>query len=580
MYTRYFGLKESPFSLAPDPRYLFMSGRHQEALAHLIYGVTEGGGFVQLTGDVGTGKTMLIRALLERLPDNVDVALILYPILSVREFVCAICDELRVPYSRDGASLKVLIDALNGFLLENYAKGRRTVLVIDEAQNLNRDVLEQLRLLTNLETRQEKLLQILLVAQPELNNMLAQADLRQLAQRVTARYSLKALFPHETRDYINHRCRVAGAKTPLFTGAALRAAHRFSDGVPRVINIICDRALLGAYSRGRTRAGVAVVHHAASQVGVKLTPRVLLRPGVLAPLSTTAVLLIMLWQFWPLVQQRWASVGAPLPVSQEQPLPATAAASPPEQPQASAGAGATTDVAAATVVANTVQVAEAKDNPESEERPTIERLLADPEARTDTESALTALFAHWGFDYAQLRGATGCERALKSGLQCLFQSGTWNNLRQLNRPAVIELIDDQGRKHHVLVAGLDGDRVASQFGDREYSFATNELDRYWYGQYLMLWKPPLLENRVLRRGMRGQSVVWLRNTLARYSGQPVDQRSDLFDRALEAEVREFQRAHQLEDDGIVGSLTLIKLNNYDPVTAPPMLRKSSRARTG
>lgn len=580
MYTRYFGLKESPFSLAPDPRYLYMSGRHQEALAHLIYGVTEGGGFVQLTGDVGTGKTMLIRALLERLPDNVDVALILYPILSVREFVCAICDELRVPYARDSASLKVLIDALNGFLLENYAKGRRTVLIIDEAQNLNREVLEQLRLLTNLETRQEKLLQILLVAQPELNNMLAQADLRQLAQRVTARYSLKSLFPHETRDYISHRCRVAGAKAPLFTRAAMRAVHRCSDGVPRVINIICDRALLGAYARGRTLAGVAVIHHAAGQVGVKLAPRVLFRPGVLAPLSTTTVLLIMLWQFWPLVQQRWVSVGAPLPVLQEQSLSAVPRPSPGEPPQASAAASAPTDVSATMVVANTVQVAEAKRELEPVDAPTIEKLLADPQARTDTESALTALFAHWGFDYGQLQGTTGCERALKSGLQCLFQSGTWNNLRQLNRPAVIELIDGQGRKHHVLVAGLEGDRVVSQFGGREYSFATNELDRYWYGQYLMLWKPPLLEKRVLRRGMRGQSVVWLRNTLARYSGQPATRRSDVFDGQLEAEVREFQRAHQLEDDGIVGSLTLIKLNNYDPVTAPPMLRKSSRASTG
>ncbi len=578
MYTRYFGLKESPFSLAPDPRYLYLSGRHQEALAHLIYGVTEGGGFVQLTGDVGTGKTMLIRALLERLPENVDVALILYPILSVREFVCTICDELRIPYARDSASLKVLIDALNGFLLENYAKGRRTVLIIDEAQNLNREVLEQLRLLTNLETRKEKLLQILLIAQPELNNMLAQPDLRQLAQRVTARYSLKALFPHETRDYIIHRCRVAGAKAPLFSRAAMRAVHRFSDGVPRLINIICDRALLGTYARGRTAANTAVIHRAANQVGVNVVPRALWRPGVLAPLSTTTVLLIMLWQFWPLVQDRWYSVGAPLPLPQAQSLSAASSVTPLE-PQARRAASAPAD-APATGAASAVQVAEAERSSEPAQAPTIAELLADPQARTDTESALTALFAHWGLDYAKLRGATGCERAMNSGLQCLFQSGTWNNLRQLNRPAVIELIDGQGRKHHVLVAGLEGDRVASQLGEREYSFPIRELDRYWYGQYLMLWKPPLAEKRVLRRGMRGQSVVWLRNTLARYNRQPGGERSDLFDKELETEVKSFQRAHHLEDDGIVGSLTLIKLNSYDPVTAPPMLRKDPRARAG
>lgn len=574
MYTRYFGLKESPFSLAPDPRYLYLSGRHQEALAHLIYGVTEGGGFVQLTGDVGTGKTMLVRALLERLPENVDVALILYPILSVREFMSTICDELRIPYAREDATLKGLIDALNDFLLENHAKGRRTVLIIDEAQNLNRDVLEQVRLLTNLETRREKLLQILLVGQPELNNMLAQADLRQLAQRVTARYSLKALFPHETRDYIIHRCRVAGAKAPLFTRAASRVVHRFSDGVPRVINIVCDRALLGAYARGRTLANAALVRRGAGQVGLGVAGNVILRPGVLASAGTVAVLLVALWQFWPLVQDRWNGVGAALPPVHEQSQAAPAKGA--EAPLAVASTAASAPVSG--VPGDMHASIEPKIKPAS--GPTLARLLADPDVRTDTESALTALFAHWGLEYDKLRGATGCERAVSAGLQCLFQSGTWNNLRQLNRPAVIELIDAQGRKHHVLVSGLDDDRVSSRFGAAEYSFPVRELDRYWYGQYLMLWKSPLADQRVLRRGMRGQSVLWLRNTLSRYQGTPPASPSDLFDQALETQVKQFQREHQLDDDGIVGNLTLIKLNAYDSMTTSPMLRKEARARAG
>jgi general secretion pathway protein A len=266
MYTRYFGLKENPFSIAPDPRFLYLSRRHQEALAHLIYGVTEGGGFVQLTGDVGTGKTMLIRALLERLPETVELALILYPLLSVHEFMRAICDELSIENAKD-ATLKDMIDALNDHVLANFAKGRRTVLIIDEAQNLNRDVLEQLRLLTNLETSKEKLLQILLVGQPELNSLLAQEDMRQLAQRVTARYSLGPLGAHETSEYILHRCLVAGAKTPLFSAPAMRWVHTLSGGVPRVVNIICDRALLGTYARGKAYANVSLVRRAAGQVG-------------------------------------------------------------------------------------------------------------------------------------------------------------------------------------------------------------------------------------------------------------------------------------------------------------------------
>ncbi|MBI5612210.1 MAG: AAA family ATPase, partial [Gammaproteobacteria bacterium] len=252
MYTRFFGLTENPFALPPDPGYLYLGQAHQEALAHLRYGIEQGGGFVQLTGEVGTGKTLLVRAVVERLPENVDVALILYPILSVFEFVAAICDELRVSYPAGTTSIKDLIDALNAHLLKSHADGRRTVLVIDEAQNLSREVLEQVRLLTNLETTKQKLLQIVLIGQPELDGLLAQRDLRQLAQRITARYRLTSLTRRETCDYILHRCRVAGAKTPLFSRAALRWVHMLSNGVPRLINVICDRALLGAYAGGKS----------------------------------------------------------------------------------------------------------------------------------------------------------------------------------------------------------------------------------------------------------------------------------------------------------------------------------------
>ncbi|MFQ6023855.1 MAG: AAA family ATPase [Acidiferrobacterales bacterium] len=575
MYTRYFGLKENPFSIAPDPRYLYLSRRHQEALAHLIYGVTEGGGFVQLTGDVGTGKTMLIRALVERLPSDVDVALVLYPLLSVREFMGAICDELQIGYSKSDATLKELIDSLNARVLDNFAKGRRTVLIIDEAQNLSRDVLEQLRLLTNLETSKEKLLQILLVGQPELNSLLAQDDMRQLAQRITARYDLGSLFAHETSEYIVHRCLVAGAKSPLFAPSAMRWVHRLSVGVPRVINIICDRALLGAYARGKTSANAKLVRRAAGQVGQVVPKHFLLRPAILVPAALGVALIVWGWQFAPVSEQEMQSNEVAIsaaPTDRDADDQAislgtmTADAKPPSEFEAPAPQQSPVEV----------------EPPIEKEtkRPELAALLADPTIPTDTDSAFAGLFARWGLDYDSLKGNTGCARAQETGLRCIFKTGTWNNLRQFNRPAVIELLDGEGKRHHVLVASLDHDEVLADFDGQQYSFPLSEVDKYWYGQFLLLWRPPLQKPRVLRRGMRGRSVAWLSNILARYNGSPKVSRKNVFDRALEAQVKAFQRDHHLVADGVVGSLTMIQLNTYDVDNAPPMLWQVPDASSG
>ena len=230
MYLSFFGLNDKPFAITPDPRYLFMSERHGEGLAHLVYGVTESGGFIQLTGEVGTGKTTLVRTLLGQLPDEVDVALILNPQLNALEFLLAICEELGVTLPADTGSSKALVDALNRHLLAAHAGGRRTILLVDEAQNLAAEVLEQVRLLTNLETAKQKLLQIILIGQPELRDLLAQNRLRQLAQRVTGRYHLEPLSKDEALHYIEHRMKVAGALTDVFDAAAKRAVYR----VPRL----------------------------------------------------------------------------------------------------------------------------------------------------------------------------------------------------------------------------------------------------------------------------------------------------------------------------------------------------------
>ena len=266
MYKAYFGLSDNPFSITPDPRYLYLSPRHKEALAHLLYGITQSGGFIQLTGEVGTGKTTLTRALLEQLPENTDLALILNPKVSVEEFLASVCEEFKLLEPGSKLSIKEYVDKLTEFLLEQYSKGLHTVVLIDEAQNLPFDVIEQVRLLTNIETSKSKLLQIILVGQPELVEHLNNRKLRQVAQRVTARYHLIPLNMAETAGYIKHRLRIAGVERPIFTPAAMRLIKLYSGGIPRLINIICDRALLGAYATNRVQIDSKIVTKAAMEV--------------------------------------------------------------------------------------------------------------------------------------------------------------------------------------------------------------------------------------------------------------------------------------------------------------------------
>lgn len=246
MYKSFFGLTESPFTIGPNPKFLYLSEKHKEAMAHLLYGVQGAGGFILLTGEVGTGKTTLCRKVLQQIPEDADVALILNPRATSLELLQYICDELRIEYG-ELDSIKVLNDKLNILLLKSYAKGRKTILIFDEAQQLSIEVLEQIRLLTNLETNSHKLLRIILIGQPELNAILSTVQLRQLAQRVTARYHLMSLNANEVEKYINNRLRVVGCQRQLFSASAIRKIHKHSRGIPRLINIICDRCLMGAF---------------------------------------------------------------------------------------------------------------------------------------------------------------------------------------------------------------------------------------------------------------------------------------------------------------------------------------------
>ena len=320
MYYHYFGLKEAPFSIAVNPRYLFMSARHRDALAHLLYGVGVGGGFILLTGEVGTGKTTVNRCLLEQLPDNTDIALILNPALNAVELLATVCDELGISYFEGEQSLKILTDKLHRFLLNNHANGRNTVLLIDEAQHLQFEVLEQIRLLTNLETNTKKLLQIILVGQPELRTLLNKPELRQLAQRITARYQLKPLNLAETQDYIRHRLQVAGlpASQQLFGRGVVKGLYKVSRGIPRIINVLCDRMLLGTYGQNKTIVDKAMLKQATLEVMGEEDDIALHQPTPYKLPITAAVITIagLLWWQWPIVSRTVNEpVAEPVPVA-------------------------------------------------------------------------------------------------------------------------------------------------------------------------------------------------------------------------------------------------------------------------
>ena len=553
MYTSFFGLQEKPFAITPDPRYLYLSERHAEALAHLLYGINEAGGFIQLTGEVGTGKTTVIRSLLEQLPGHADVALILNPRITPAEFLLTICEELHVPVPEAGrGSTKTLMDLLGRHLLDTHASGRRVVLIVDEAQNLSTQTLEQVRLLTNLETATTKLLQIILIGQPELRELLDQPELRQLAQRITGRYHLNPLSREESAGYVKHRMRIAGATAEVFTPSALREVHRLSGGIPRVINVICDRALLGAFTQEEHRAGGALVRQAASEVYGRPVPAPWLKWATAA--AVAAALALVAVGLWTYLAQRPAATADAEP-------PRTVA--PAEAPPAASAAVAASIEAPATATPEPV-LAAAPPLPLAE-------LLVRHGNDTTTEAALAKLFALWGALYEPARGR-GCDQAARQGLECLFQKGSWAQLRTLNRPAVLTLTDDLGRTHQVLLTGLTDENAILDLGGESREVGITALSRYWFGDFLLLWRPPLAVVKSLGPGMRGEDVRWLRESVRAAQGLPTAAPgSDVYDDELMRLVQDFQRQHRLAVDGVAGVQTQIVLDTTLNATGSPTI---------
>jgi general secretion pathway protein A len=538
MYERFFGLTEKPFAITPDPRYLYLSERHAEALAHLAYGIQEAGGFVQLTGEVGTGKTMMVRSLLQQLPANCDMALILNPRITPAEFLLAICDELHVPVPEKlTSSVKGLVDLLTRFLLNAHSRGRRVVVMVDEAQNLSPDVLEQVRLLTNLETATQKLLQIILVGQPELREVLGRSDLRQLAQRITGRYHLEALTKPETIAYVRHRLRVAGATADVFTPGALREVHRLSGGIPRIINVVCDRGLLGAFTREEHLVTSGLVRQAASEI----YGRPVLAPwirwlGLAGGAAGIALLGLAVWQAMerpaqptPVAEPAVSAAAAPPPVAEP-------AASTPEPP--------------------------AQD---------LSSLLTASADQTTTDDAFAQLLSLWGATY-QAGAGRPCDQVASQGLQCVAQMGTFAQLKLIDRPAILSLTDSSGTEHQVVLVSLDGERASLRIGETTHEVSLAQLADRWFGEFLVVWRPSIPLAKQLHIGMRGDDVRWLREGLAALAGtQVATAEPDVFDAGLERQVEDFQRSHRLNVDGIAGVQTQLVLESAIGTPGTPTL---------
>ena len=529
MYEDYFGLTQKPFSIVPDPHYFFMSAGHQEALAHLLYGIESNVGFVLLTGDVGTGKTTACRRLIELLPEDIEVAFILNPKLTVEELLATICDEFGIRYPEGNQSIKVFITRINEYLLDVHAKGRRAVLILEEAQNLKPDVLEQIRLLTNLETREHKLLQVVMIGQPELRELLLQPQLRQLSQRVTARYHLGPLSRQEIPGYVNYRLSLSGlVHDRLFPLPTLKKLARLSGGVPRLINVICERALLGAFVQGKDRVDKKTLTTAAREItGEKirrgLSPLIYqsLPAGFLLVLLSALGIAYTLYGSWPLFKTSVRPAAQAL---------APKAGAPPQ-------------------------------------RKADLRRPADQSGESTKKAAYLALFRQWHLQYQK---GDICEQAKLQGLRCLNGKGSLTTLRQMNKPAVLTLLDEKEIEYHATLTSLKGETATLVIGNETRTVDLKEIIRRWSGDYLLLWRVPQEYQQDLKPGSRGSMVAWLERHLTLTQGRVVSAgQEQIYDGEVLRQLQKFQLSIGLTPDGIVGPRTIMPLmaaaGNGDPV---------------
>ena len=579
MYQSFFGLQQEPFSIAPNPRFLYMSDKHREALALLNYGLSRGASFVLLTGEIGAGKTTVWRRFLEELPSNFDVASVVNPKLDTQALIARLCEDLHLD-SAAGEKPIDMIDALHDHLLLAHARGRRTLIVIDEAQALSSEVLEQLRLLTNLDSSGRKL-QVMLIGQPELRQMLEMPQLEPLAQRVVARYHLAALSESETAGYIAHRLAVAGLRGPLpFDGESIGLIHRLCRGVPRRINVVCDRALANAQAAGRRSVDRHAVERAVAEVyGVRPAParkpateRKTIHAGAAAVVAVAALAVGVLLA--PRVETWWAST----------PVARTPATTPTASPAPAPAPGATAEAELAPppqVAAPALAGLPVRDGQLTRGSPPVPppagaamAVVAPPLARDDTVFTAAAAdeAAAWR-TLAKLWGTTlgpgdPCAAALLRSLRCLRTRGGMATIRQLDRPGLLRLVDERGRVAHALVTGVAGDQATLSIGGDERTVPSAELARVWRGEIATFWRaPPAFPDGDLADSTAA-GTTWVAKRLAALDGGPIGAGKD----ALRARIAAFQLAHGLTPDGVAGPLTVMQLARASQDDEPRLKR--------
>jgi len=587
MYLDYFGLKETPFSIAPDPRYLYMSERHREALAHLLYGVSGQGGFVVLTGEVGTGKTTICRCFLNQVPKNTDVAFIINPKLSARELMASICDELHIQYS-ESASIKSLTDVINKYLLKAHSENRHTVLIIDEAQNLRVDVLEQLRLLTNLETSEKKLLQIILLGQPELREILAQNELRQLAQRVTARYHLHALNKMEVGAYVQCRLAVAGRRARLLDLKAVKVLYQLSGGIPRLINLICDRALLGAYASQSEMISASHLQKAYSEIqGEKIKKPFSFKINLNSAMPVLVSLLILVVGALYFEQRYFGKLNQVVLNTPEEAL--NKANDLGEKIVTDEYPSSNYSDIALSKKAGQIKLSENKNpaknlfsseqprsnnqtisqtiqkNTKQKSAPFLQQITGFKATQQDKYLAYQAIFKRWGVNYGAAPFMLACDFAEMYGLRCLHKNGNWRSLLKLNRPAVLTLINEIGESLYFGLLAIEGGDALVFHQNETFWVALDEIDRYWLGEYSVIWKLPPFKSRVINPGQK-EEEEWLRSNMARLNGS-----KNYSNEPLESQVKRFQLSVGLVPDGVVGSMTIIHMNSRLRFDCPKLL---------
>lgn len=554
MYQQYFGLSDAPFSIAVNPRYLFMSARHRDALAHLLYGVGSGGGFILLTGEVGTGKTTLNRCLLGQLPENTDIAIVLNPALSAVELLATVCDEFDIDYPREPESLKILTDALHQFLLSNHQKERRTVLMIDEAQHLGFEVLEQIRLLTNLETDEKKLLQIILTGQPELASMLARPELRQLNQRITARFDLTPLNEQETQIYVRHRLQIAGLSDgrEVFSQAALREIYRLSGGVPRVINLLCDRAMMGAYGRDQSTVSAGLVKEAGREIFGAHSSGV---PGGItnshgaARLKTIGLISVFALLLLSAVMWGWQFYGT------QRSVPLAEPSSEALRDERADGSGTGVN------------------------RPALSATQAD----AWIVSTVAAQQGLWSLVSDTPLTGELCNQSVAEGFRCeRSDADVWDALLESNRPAILTVRRRSGFAGAGLLVGIESEAALLWTEAFLCEVPLEHLATYWRGGFDYLWKSPPGWAGPLSEGDRGPAVAKIVRDLSRLDNLPAPT-LEVYTPALTERIRQFQRASGLQVDGVIGVRTLQALNDQlgDSVTlasASETLRRTLEVR--